>query len=82
MSRFVQIYQSLGVWCALSCSIISCLMSLSMLLQVALEISFMEAVQGCTKTVSFQAAKPCEACGMHIDFISLLWFYANVLTCY
>ncbi|XP_015889870.1 chaperone protein dnaJ GFA2, mitochondrial isoform X1 [Ziziphus jujuba] len=31
--------------------------------KVAVEISFMEAVQGCTKTVTFQAAVPCEACG-------------------
>ncbi|KAH7570663.1 hypothetical protein JRO89_XS05G0152600 [Xanthoceras sorbifolium] len=31
--------------------------------KVALEISFMEAVQGCTKTVTFQTELPCEACG-------------------
>ncbi|XXG63013.1 hypothetical protein AAC387_Pa05g1287 [Persea americana] len=31
--------------------------------KVTLELSFMEAVQGCTKTVSFQTALPCEACG-------------------
>ncbi|KAL5560501.1 hypothetical protein UlMin_036712 [Ulmus minor] len=31
--------------------------------KVAIELSFMEAVQGCSKTVSFQAATPCEACG-------------------
>ncbi|EHA8587287.1 putative Chaperone protein dnaJ GFA2, mitochondrial [Cocos nucifera] len=30
--------------------------------KVSLEISFMEAVQGCTKTVTFQTAVPCEAC--------------------
>ncbi|KAK9910005.1 hypothetical protein M0R45_033982 [Rubus argutus] len=32
-------------------------------IKVALELSFMEAVQGCAKTVTFQAAVPCEACG-------------------
>ncbi|GLT37053.1 hypothetical protein SLA2020_113910 [Shorea laevis] len=32
-------------------------------IKVAIEISFMEAVQGCTKTVSFQAPVLCEACG-------------------
>ncbi|EXB93785.1 Chaperone protein dnaJ 1 [Morus notabilis] len=32
-------------------------------IKVALELSFMEAVQGCTKTVSFQAEVPCESCG-------------------
>ncbi|RXI05452.1 hypothetical protein DVH24_006709 [Malus domestica] len=32
-------------------------------ISVTLELSFMEAVQGCAKTVSFQAAVPCEACG-------------------
>ncbi|KAM1049594.1 chaperone protein dnaJ GFA2, mitochondrial [Malus sylvestris] len=32
-------------------------------IKVTLELSFMEAVQGCAKTVSFQAAVPCEACG-------------------
>lgn len=26
----------------------------------------MEAVQGCTKTVTFQTELPCEACGMLI----------------
>ncbi|XP_077235816.1 chaperone protein dnaJ GFA2, mitochondrial-like isoform X2 [Tasmannia lanceolata] len=31
--------------------------------KVTLELSFMEAVQGCTKTVTFQTALPCEACG-------------------
>ncbi|XP_057966432.1 chaperone protein dnaJ GFA2, mitochondrial [Malania oleifera] len=31
--------------------------------QVSIELSFMEAVQGCTKTVSFQTDLPCEACG-------------------
>ncbi|XP_043722787.1 chaperone protein dnaJ GFA2, mitochondrial-like [Telopea speciosissima] len=31
--------------------------------KVSLELSFMEAVQGCTKTVTFQAAVPCDACG-------------------
>uniref|UniRef100_A0A1D1YIA1 Chaperone protein dnaJ 1, mitochondrial n=2 Tax=Anthurium amnicola TaxID=1678845 RepID=A0A1D1YIA1_9ARAE len=30
--------------------------------QVELELSFMEAVQGCTKTVSFQTELPCETC--------------------
>ncbi|KAH7544770.1 hypothetical protein FEM48_Zijuj01G0021500 [Ziziphus jujuba var. spinosa] len=34
--------------------------------KVAVEISFMEAVQGCTKTVTFQAAVPCEACEMFL----------------
>ncbi|KAF2293629.1 hypothetical protein GH714_003519 [Hevea brasiliensis] len=29
---------------------------------VAIELSFMEAVQGCTKTITFQADIPCEAC--------------------
>ncbi|KAM1158106.1 hypothetical protein FF1_028639 [Malus domestica] len=32
-------------------------------IKVTLELSFMEAVQGCAKTVSFQAAVPCDACG-------------------
>ncbi|KAJ6847895.1 chaperone protein dnaJ GFA2, mitochondrial-like [Iris pallida] len=31
--------------------------------KVSLELSFMEAVQGCTKNLSFQAAVACEACG-------------------
>ncbi|KAF8396094.1 hypothetical protein HHK36_017706 [Tetracentron sinense] len=31
--------------------------------KVPLELSFMEAVQGCTKTVTFQTSLPCEACG-------------------
>lgn len=31
--------------------------------KVSIELSFMEAVQGCTKTVTFQTALPCEACG-------------------
>ncbi|KAJ4955913.1 hypothetical protein NE237_012696 [Protea cynaroides] len=31
--------------------------------KVSLELSFMEAVQGCTKTLSFQAAVPCNTCG-------------------
>ncbi|KAL9233690.1 hypothetical protein vseg_008650 [Gypsophila vaccaria] len=30
---------------------------------LALELSFMEAVQGCTKTVSFKTSLSCEACG-------------------
>ncbi|XP_074263974.1 chaperone protein dnaJ GFA2, mitochondrial [Silene latifolia] len=31
--------------------------------KLALELSFMEAVQGCTKTVSFKTSLPCETCG-------------------
>ncbi|KAI4339057.1 hypothetical protein MLD38_024040 [Melastoma candidum] len=31
--------------------------------KVTLELSFMEAVQGCSKTVTFQAPLNCEACG-------------------
>ncbi|CAM8968027.1 unnamed protein product [Rhodiola kirilowii] len=31
--------------------------------KVTLELSFMEAVQGCTKTVTFLTSLPCEACG-------------------
>uniref|UniRef100_A0A7N0UCM0 Uncharacterized protein n=1 Tax=Kalanchoe fedtschenkoi TaxID=63787 RepID=A0A7N0UCM0_KALFE len=31
--------------------------------KVTLELSFMEAVQGCTKTVTFVTSLPCEACG-------------------
>lgn len=31
-------------------------------IKVSLEISFMEAVQGCTKTLSFYADVPCETC--------------------
>ncbi|XP_062233745.1 chaperone protein dnaJ GFA2, mitochondrial-like [Phragmites australis] len=31
--------------------------------KVALEISFMDAVQGCTKTISFQTSVTCETCG-------------------
>lgn len=31
--------------------------------KVSLELSFMEAVQGCTKNLSFQTAVACEACG-------------------
>ncbi|KAJ1692962.1 hypothetical protein LUZ63_009660 [Rhynchospora breviuscula] len=30
--------------------------------KVTLELSFMEAVQGCTKTVNFQTSVPCETC--------------------
>ncbi|KGN45156.1 chaperone protein dnaJ GFA2, mitochondrial isoform X1 [Cucumis sativus] len=32
-------------------------------IKVVLEISFMEAVQGCSKTVSFNAAVACDTCG-------------------
>jgi len=32
--------------------------------KVVLEISFMEAVQGCTKTINFQTSVTCETCGM------------------
>ncbi|KAK9154948.1 hypothetical protein Sjap_002428 [Stephania japonica] len=32
-------------------------------IKVDLELSFMEAVQGCSKTVTFQAALSCEDCG-------------------
>ncbi|KAI7747822.1 hypothetical protein M8C21_013237 [Ambrosia artemisiifolia] len=31
--------------------------------KVALELSFMEAVQGCTKNIVFQTELPCETCG-------------------
>ncbi|XP_052211371.1 chaperone protein dnaJ GFA2, mitochondrial isoform X2 [Diospyros lotus] len=31
--------------------------------KVSVELSFMEAVQGCTKTLTFQTELPCEACG-------------------
>ncbi|KAK8947705.1 hypothetical protein KSP40_PGU015029 [Platanthera guangdongensis] len=31
--------------------------------KVSLEISFMEAVQGCSKSITFQTSLPCEACG-------------------
>ncbi|CAK9140357.1 unnamed protein product [Ilex paraguariensis] len=31
--------------------------------KIAIELSFMEAVQGCTKTLTFQTDLPCEACG-------------------
>ncbi|XP_020582055.1 chaperone protein dnaJ GFA2, mitochondrial [Phalaenopsis equestris] len=31
--------------------------------KVSLEISFMEAVHGCNKTLTFQTSIPCEACG-------------------
>ncbi|KAJ1257665.1 hypothetical protein BS78_10G013300 [Paspalum vaginatum] len=31
--------------------------------KVMLELSFMEAVQGCTKTINFQTSVPCETCG-------------------
>ncbi|KAI8021161.1 hypothetical protein LOK49_LG03G02877 [Camellia lanceoleosa] len=31
--------------------------------KVLVELSFMEAVQGCTKTLTFQTDLPCEACG-------------------
>ncbi|CAL5330848.1 unnamed protein product [Camellia sinensis] len=31
--------------------------------KVSVELSFMEAVQGCTKTLTFQTDLPCEACG-------------------
>ncbi|KAJ8748708.1 hypothetical protein K2173_011256 [Erythroxylum novogranatense] len=30
--------------------------------EVSIELSFMEAVQGCTKTITFQTTVPCEAC--------------------
>ncbi|KAI8571550.1 hypothetical protein RHMOL_Rhmol01G0128500 [Rhododendron molle] len=33
-------------------------------IKVSVELSFMEAVQGCTKTLTFQTELPCEACGM------------------
>ncbi|XVF73649.1 hypothetical protein PTKIN_Ptkin12aG0219100 [Pterospermum kingtungense] len=32
-------------------------------IKIAVELSFMEAVQGCTKTVTFQAPVLCQACG-------------------
>lgn len=32
-------------------------------IKVSVELSFMEAVQGCTKTIKFQTDLPCEACG-------------------
>ncbi|XP_058193334.1 chaperone protein dnaJ GFA2, mitochondrial-like isoform X1 [Rhododendron vialii] len=32
-------------------------------IKVSVELSFMEAVQGCTKTLTFQTELPCEACG-------------------
>lgn len=32
-------------------------------IKVAIELSFMEAVQGCSKTVTFQAPVLCQACG-------------------
>lgn len=31
--------------------------------KVSLELSFMEAIQGCAKSVSFQTSLPCEPCG-------------------
>jgi molecular chaperone DnaJ len=31
--------------------------------KVAVELSFMEAVQGCTKTVTYNTELPCESCG-------------------
>ncbi|KAF7139219.1 hypothetical protein RHSIM_Rhsim07G0053700 [Rhododendron simsii] len=31
--------------------------------KVAVELSFMEAVQGCSKTLTFQADLPCDTCG-------------------
>ncbi|PSS10012.1 Chaperone protein like [Actinidia chinensis var. chinensis] len=31
--------------------------------KISVELSFMEAVQGCTKTLTFQTDLPCEACG-------------------
>ncbi|GMP41835.1 hypothetical protein CsSME_00011794 [Camellia sinensis var. sinensis] len=34
--------------------------------KVSVELSFMEAVQGCTKTLTFQTDLPCEACGMAV----------------
>lgn len=35
------------------------------LLQVPIELSFMEAVQGCSKTITFQTDLPCTACGIY-----------------
>jgi molecular chaperone DnaJ len=32
-------------------------------IKISVELSFMEAVQGCTKTLKFQTDLPCEACG-------------------
>ncbi|OMO69799.1 hypothetical protein CCACVL1_19261 [Corchorus capsularis] len=32
-------------------------------IKIAIELSFMEAVQGCTKTLTFQAPVLCQACG-------------------
>lgn len=31
--------------------------------KACIELSFMEAIQGCSKTLSFQTSLPCEACG-------------------
>jgi molecular chaperone DnaJ len=32
------------------------------ILQVELELSFMEAVQGCTKTINFRTSVICDTC--------------------
>ncbi|KAF9665749.1 hypothetical protein SADUNF_Sadunf16G0156100 [Salix dunnii] len=37
--------------------------TLSSISFVSVELSFMEAVQGCTKTITFQTDVPCETCG-------------------
>lgn len=34
--------------------------------KVMLDLSFMEAVQGCSKTVTFQTEVACNTCGMYI----------------
>ncbi|KAM7266625.1 hypothetical protein ACFE04_004522 [Oxalis oulophora] len=36
--------------------------------KIAIELSFMEAVQGCTKDISFQTEVPCDACSMSRKF--------------
>lgn len=53
-----------------------------------LDLSFMEAVQGCSKTVTFQTDMPCNTCGMYIVitykvlYILLLSHCQDAYCCY
>lgn len=45
-------------------------------IQVAIELSFMEAVQGCRKTINYETDAPCDACSTRhfFNLSSLLLF--------
>jgi molecular chaperone DnaJ len=60
----VQVIASLIFFDSLSSTI---LIKLTVIpLQVKLEISFMEAVEGCTKTINFNTYVTCETCSMYM----------------